>query len=711
MRATDILEKTTKLTADQHYETGLLWRRDDVQLPNNRREAGIRLKRKFHRDPSLEEKYRATMDDYIAKGYARKLTEEEASKSSSRIWYLPHFAVTSSSKPNKVRIVFDAAAEHEGTSLNKNLLQGPDYTNSLVGVLLRFREENVALVGDIEGMFHQVKVRPDDQDSLRFLWWSGSEDEIPQEYAMTVHIFGAADSPCSANSALLRTAVDNERSFDTATIETLRQNFYVDDLLKSMPTPESTIRLMEQLVELCAKGGFNLTKFVSNDRKVWAAIPLAKRADLSLDINLDELPVDRALGVRWHIESDTFGFKVLELGKSDTMRGVLSTICSVFDPLNLAAPVMLPAKQIMQDLWRMKKTWDQPLEGELLQRWLQWKNNLPLLANMEVPRCYFSRYDHEVATLQLHHFCDASEVGYGTSTYLRITYPDGTVECAFVMGKSRNAPIRSVSIPRLELQGALLAARVDLAIRKELNFEFERVVFWTDSMITLNYIYNENRRFQTYVANRVAEIRDLTAPEQWRHCPCKLNPTDDVSRGLQMNEFLKNERWLKGPSFLWRSEDQWPVRKCEQVAMEKLEIKKEVYLTTVVPTAPLNGLLTRFSSWITLLRAVAWLLKFLQWIKWTSGKENEESSTRAITRCISQEELENSKREVVMLVQLGAFPLEIKDPRAGRQCSKKPVAHRTGNPRVSWTRRISQERGSESQRIDLQTANHEDMFA
>lgn len=117
-----------------------------------------------------------------------------------------------------------------------------------------------------------------------------------------------------------------------------------------------------------------------------------------------------------------------------------------------------------------------------------------------------------------------------------------------------------------------------------------------------------------------------------------------------MNEFLKNDRWLKSPSFLWRPEDQWPDRKYEQVAIERLEMKKEVYLTTVVPTAPLNGLLPRFSSWITFLRAVAWLLKFLEWIKWTSGKKKEESSTREIARCISQEELEKSKREVVMLV-------------------------------------------------------------
>ena len=301
MRAVDILERTTKLTADDHYETGLLWRRDDVQLPNNRREAEIRLqslRRKFHRDSSRQEKYRATMEDYIAKGCARKVSDEEASKSGPRTWYLPHFAVTSSNKPNKVRIVFDAASEHGETSLNKKLLQGPDYTNSLVRVFLRFREENVALVWDIESMFHQVKVRPEDQDSLRFLWWNGSIDEAPQEYAMTVHIFGATDSPCSANSILLRTADDNEERFDPSTIDTLRHNFYVDYLLKSVLTPENAITLMEQLIELCAKGGFNLTKFVSNNRKVWSTIPRAKRADPSLDVNLDELPVDRALGVR-----------------------------------------------------------------------------------------------------------------------------------------------------------------------------------------------------------------------------------------------------------------------------------------------------------------------------------------------------------------------------------------------------------------------------
>ncbi|XP_068749292.1 uncharacterized protein [Montipora capricornis] len=392
------------------------------------------------------------MNDNIAEGHAPKLTIEEASITGFRTWYLRHFAVTNCNKPNKVRIVFDAAAEHKGTSLNKNLLPGPDYTNSLVDVLLRFREEKVALVGDIKSMFHQVKVRPEDQDSLRFLWWSGSLDETPNEYAMTVHIFGATDSPCSVNFALLRTAEDNWKEFDPVTVFTLRDNYYVDDLLKSMPTPE--------------------------------------------------------------------------------------------------------------------------------------------------------------------------QIGYGTCTYPRIVYPDGTVECAFITGKSTNAPIKTVSIPRLELQGALLAARVDVSVRKELNFEFERVVFWTDSMITLNYIYSESRGFQTYVANRVTEIRELTSPEQWRHCPGKLNPADDVSRGLEMKEFQNNDRWLNGPSFLWKTEDHWPEIKHDEVAVDKLEMKKEVYLIEVETATPLDNLLTRYSRWITLLRSFAWLLKFVKWLKW-SPKEKK----------------------------------------------------------------------------------------
>ncbi|KAK3754248.1 hypothetical protein QZH41_020147, partial [Actinostola sp. cb2023] len=667
-RAVDILQRTTKM-CEGHYETGLLWRKDDLQLPKNKPEAERRmrsLKRKFAREPDLETKYRAVMDGYIAKGHARKLSPEEAAKTGPRTWYLPHFSVTNPNKPGKPRIVFDAAAECEGTSLNKNLLHGPDCTNSLVGVLMRFRQENNTVVADIESMFHQVKVQPDDHDSLRFLWWSESVDEPPEDFVMTVHIFGAADSPCSANSTLKRLADDNQKDFDPITIETLRRNFYVDDILKSVPTPSEAIRLAEQLEELCARGGFNLTKFMSNNRQVLAAIPIEKRAAPTLDLDLDELPTDRALGIQWDVESDTFGFKVTNLNKPDTMRGVLSTISSVFDPLNLAAPAMLPAKQIMQTLWRRKLPWDQPLDGEILEKWKKWKSSLPLLQNFRITRCYFSRLDHEGVRLQLHHFCDASEAAYGTATYLRIEYPDGVIECSFIAGKSRNAPIKSVSIPRLELQGALLAARVDHAIRKELDFKFEKVIFWTDSMITLNYIQNETRRFQTYVANRITEIRELTSPDQWRHCPGKLNPADDVSRGLNMEEFLREERWLNGPTFLTECEDRWPENRFEVITVEDLEVKKEIYLTKLEPAATVDDLINNSSQWVDTLRKIAWLLKFIDWLKSRSVKKKE-LIENDIQKRIGPDDLERSKRHVAILVQRTVYPEEMRNLKEGKR--------------------------------------------
>ena len=313
MRAVETLQRTTRLS-DGRYETGLLWRNEDVRLPINRCEVERRmysLKRRFSRDPDLEQRYRAVMKEYIDKGYARKLSPEEADHLCAKTWYLRHFPLINQNKPGKVRIVFDAAAEYNGTSLNKNLLQGPDSTNCLIGVLLRFRQENTGMVADMESMFHQVRVREEDRDFLRFFWWDESTADSLEEYVMTVHIFGATDSPCVANSTLQRTEDDNENDFDAMTVQTLRRNFYVDDLLKTVPMPATATRLVGQLIELCAKGGFNLTKSLSNDRNVLAQITVERRAVPALDLDLDELPVNRAVRVECNIALDKFDFTAM----------------------------------------------------------------------------------------------------------------------------------------------------------------------------------------------------------------------------------------------------------------------------------------------------------------------------------------------------------------------------------------------------------------
>ena len=189
------------------------------------------------------------MSEIISKGYAREV-DDDVETANGKIWYLPHHGVYHAQKPDKVRVVFDCSAKYEGKSLNENLLQGPDLTSNLIGVLTRFRQEKFAFMADIEKMFFQVKVRKEDQNLLRFLWWTdGNMENKPKEYCMTVHLFGAGSSPACANFALRRTADDNESEYGVTVADTLTKNFYVDDVLKSSPTEDEAVDLSKKVKE------------------------------------------------------------------------------------------------------------------------------------------------------------------------------------------------------------------------------------------------------------------------------------------------------------------------------------------------------------------------------------------------------------------------------------------------------------------------------
>ena len=186
--------------------------------------------------------------------------------------------------------------------------------------------------------------------------------------------------------------------------------------------------------------------------------------------------------ILWFVGDDTLGFKIRHLDRPETKRGILSTVCSLFDPLGFAAPVALAARSLVQDLWKANVGWDEPLGEEFLSRWRSWKTQLPSLSQLRIPRSYFLRDgDPQDRKLQLHVFSDASEVGYGASSYLRAEYPDGQVHCTFIKGKARNAPVKFVSIPRLELQPAILATRMCKMLRDELDLNIDRTLLWTNS--------------------------------------------------------------------------------------------------------------------------------------------------------------------------------------------------------------------------------------
>ena len=259
----EILKETT-FKSGNHYITDLLWKESNSILPNNKSLALSRLynlERKLAKHPQIRQMYTETMTDNIKKGYPRKLSYKEANTISPRTNYITHHCVTNINKPNKLRIVFDAAAKFSNTSLNQHLLKGPDLLNSLVGILLRFREGQYAIIGDIEAMYHQVKVLKEDTDSLRFLWRENFNASI-DEYILCVHIFGKFDSPCCANWALKRTAIDNKPKFSLRAIEAVLEHFYMDDYLDCFPDLEAAINVTVEVIQLLKLGGFNLTKFV-----------------------------------------------------------------------------------------------------------------------------------------------------------------------------------------------------------------------------------------------------------------------------------------------------------------------------------------------------------------------------------------------------------------------------------------------------------------
>lgn len=209
----------------------------------------------------------------------------------------------------------------------------------------------------------------------------------------------------------------------------------------------------------------------------------------------------------------------------------------------------MPGKLVLQQLCRGKYDWDENVPLDELTKWNEWLEDFPKLQDITIPRCVKPPELRELQSVQLHHFSDASNVGYGAVSYLRLKDLGGNIHCSLLLGKSRVAPLRPVTTPRLELTAAVVAVRLNRQIQEELECSVQEITYWTDSTVVLQYINSEAGRFQTYVANRLAVVHDYSKPSQWRYVGTKFNPTDHASRGIYPSESRKAKCWLAGPGF------------------------------------------------------------------------------------------------------------------------------------------------------------------
>ncbi|KAL0153126.1 hypothetical protein M9458_051582, partial [Cirrhinus mrigala] len=614
-------------------------------LPNNKKLALVRLKhlkRKLEKNPQFKWDYTLFMEGVFRDGDA-ELADEQPDV--GNVWYIPHQGVYHPKKPNKIRVVFDCSAKYEGIALNDHLLTGPDLTNGLTGVLCRFRKHPIAVMCDIEKMFHRFHVTREDRDYLCFLWWAnGDLDTEPREYRMKVHLFGASSSPGCANYGLKCLASMNESEYPSAA-SFIRNNFYVDDGLISLETVEETVKLVKEAQAVCVKGKLHLHKFISNNREVLEAINERDRAVevKNVDFKHDHLPVQNVLGVRWDVESDAFTFNVVLNEKPATRRGILSVVASVYDPLGFLAPFIISGKKVLQEMCRKGIGWDEPLPTELRPRWESWLNDFPNLRKIQIPRCFTPPNIGKILRTELHHFSDASSKGYGQCSYIRLV-SESKVHCALVMGKARVAPTKVVTIPRLELTAAVMSAAVSSMLKEELALKVDREYFWTDSQVVLGYISNEARRFHVFVANRVQRIRETTDPRQWYYINTGENPADYALRNLTIEELI-NSNWLIGPRFLWKKEID-AKRGILELSVGDPEVKAvQVLKTEAVMQVDFQQQLSRFSKWTTVVNVIARIQRLAKKVK--------------ISEPLSVEERRRASFTLVRLAQQDAFKEEL----------------------------------------------------
>ncbi|KAK3102368.1 hypothetical protein FSP39_010852 [Pinctada imbricata] len=615
IRFLNILDESIEQQENKHLIMPLPFK-ERPSLPNNKSSALLRLdhlKRKFVRDKRYKDDYVKFMNDIIEREFA-ELVENDARNGET--WYIPHHGVYHSKKPGKLRVVFDCSARYCGTSLNEHLLTGPDLTNGLMGVLCRFRQYPVAIMCDVEKMFHQFAVKCSDRDYLRFLWWeNGNTDTKPLEYRMRVHLFGAASSPGCANYAFKFLARSQQESFPLAS-HFIQHDFYVDDGLTSVASEEEANKLVHDAQHLCCNGGLRLHKFISNNVNVIKSIsPSERAADIEdKDLSLERLPTERALGIKWCVKEDAFKFNNDVKDVSPTRRNMLSVVASLFDPLGLLAPFILIGKRILQEMCKSGVSWNDLLPSEKKPAWNDWMKDITNLSLVRIDRCLAPPHFMN-SSVELHHFSDASFSGYGQCSYIRFVNGDA-VHCALLVGKARVAPLKVVTIPRLELTAAVLSVKVSMFLKSELSFTISKEYFWTDSKVVLGYINNDAKRFHVFVANRVQMVRDATEPSQWFYVDSKNNPADHASRGLTASD-ISESNWLRGPNFLWRNEIKAEAFDTD-LHLGDPEIKQTRSLwANASEYSDVIDLVSRFSDWNRAVKFVARLQRLANGIKGT----------------------------------------------------------------------------------------------
>lgn len=595
------------------------------------------LEKRFRRQPEVKSQYIAFIREYAELGHLSEVSVKDLS--SNFCYYLPHHPVfKESSESTKIRVVFDASARtSSGLSVNDIQMIGPQIQDSLFSILVRARLYKYLLTADVEKMYRQCLLDESDR-TLQLILWREDENLPLKTLKLNTVTYGFASASYLSTRCLWQLG---EECSDPLIRTIVQHDLYVDDLITGCDSEDELQRIQIAISKTLSAGCFNLRKYKSNSSKVLES--LSERSSDTLIISESS----NALGLGWTSNTDRlhYSFEIPPSNDKITKRYILSTSFKIFDPLGFVSPCIIIPKLIMQQLWLDKVGWDDVLSEEIIRAWRKFSNSLSHISLITLPRQVLC--DSPVVT-ELHSFSDASQRAYGACVYIRSIDEAGNVHVNLLCSKSKVAPIKACTIPRLELCAALLAARLCKAVVDSLRFPIKRKLYWCDSSVVLAWLHTSSRKLKTFVANRVAEILELTELSCWRYVPTSDNPADLVSRGVYPEELKDHNLWWTGPKYLLQEELSWPTLCPNKSQLEceipeiKINVNTNVDKLSIVPFHNFNKL-------HKLKRIYAYALRYMHNLRYPHSKR---------VNALSLDELKDSFHLLCRTAQQESFPVE-----------------------------------------------------
>ncbi|XP_036346838.1 uncharacterized protein LOC118756166 [Rhagoletis pomonella] len=503
------------------------------------------LEKRLAREPEIARKYIDFMREYERLGHMKEA--QNSPPPSELVYYIPHHCVL-----KKFRVVFNASCKTDaGVSLNEVQMLGEKLQRDLPDIIMRFRRHKIGISCDVKMMFRQIRIIESQYDLQRIFWRESPREKL-REYCLTVVTYGMTASAHLAVRCLIQAARDQLEYFPSAA-RAIIDDFYMDDGITGASNDDEAIRLAREMRFVLGSAGMELCKWQSNSKVLVNAFQSKEPNTLLLSDNADT----SVLGLKWHTDSDEFTFvvKTPEVSVVISKRIVLSCVAQLYDPNGYITPVTFIGKIIVQDLWRLSMGWDEQVPQSIKDRWLEFWKDISELERFKLPR--YIRVSND-ATIQLHGFADASEKGFGAVIYVRVVSSLGMISSELLISKARVAPLKTITIPKLELAAAELLGRLYLSVVRSMEWQAVDYVMWSDSTIVLHWLRKLPCQMKVYVANRVASIQANTDINKWRHVKTSDNPADLLTRGMSASGIVGHQLWLHGPSWLRQPSKEWP---------------------------------------------------------------------------------------------------------------------------------------------------------